>query len=125
MYKDYDKNNIYEEEISPLVDELKRICNEEKIPCFMAFGTKMDNGTFEKGTGIRCTALIPEVLSIDSEDPFFAEFINVVNGASTTYSETPEYIVEDEEDGDNGIDPHRNVILCDNGLRREIRYLFL
>lgn len=44
MYKDYDKNNIYEEEISPLVDELKRICNEEKIPCFMAFGTKMDNG---------------------------------------------------------------------------------
>lgn len=45
----------------------------------------MENGKFDRGVGIRSTAVIPEVLGLASQDSFFPEFINVVNGAKTYY----------------------------------------
>lgn len=98
-YDKYDKNQYYEEEIAPLIDLLRKKCNENRIPFFAAFGTMMKDGIFPKGEGLKCTALIPEVLSIDTRDPFFAEFVNVVNGARTYYG-MPESMDMDAMDED-------------------------
>lgn len=84
-YATFDKNGVYEQEIAPLITELKRISSENRIPFFAAFGTMMENGKFDRGAGIRSTAVIPEVLGLASQDSFFPEFINVVNGAKTYY----------------------------------------
>lgn len=83
---EYDKRKYYEKEIEPLVKELLCKCNENKIPFFMAFGVMMQDGKFPKGEGMKCTAILPEILSIPSKDACFAEFINILNGAHTTYS---------------------------------------
>lgn len=84
-YATFDKNEVYEREIAPLVMELKRISSENRIPFFVAFGSAMENGKFDKGIGIKCTAIVPEVLGLASQDSFFSEFINIVNGAKTYY----------------------------------------
>lgn len=99
--KDYNKDVYYETEIVPILELLKSKCNENRIPFFVAFGTKMVEGKFPKGDGIKCTALLPEVLSLDSRDSFFARFVNVLNGAQTIYSEYgEEKIVDLDSEGD-------------------------
>lgn len=95
MKIDFDKNEIYDELLLPTVNEIRRICNENHIPCFLAFGTEMKDGRFVQGEGMRCTALLPQVLGIDTDDSFFAEFVNVMNGAKTVYSQ--QEVVEDDE----------------------------
>lgn len=99
----FNKNEYYETEIEPLVNELRSKCNENKIPFFVAFGTMMKDGLFPKGEGIKCTALIPEVLSIDSNDSFFADFINIVNGAQTVYG-APEVLDMDSQDDEDPLE---------------------
>lgn len=92
----YDKSDIFEMEIEPLLSKIQQICNENKIPYFAAFGVAMNSkGKFVKGTGIRCNSLIPEVLSIPNEDSFFAEFVNILNGAHTTYAQSQFFDVDD------------------------------
>ena len=46
-YATFDKNGVYEQEIAPLITELKRISSENRIPFFAAFGTMMENGKFD------------------------------------------------------------------------------
>ena len=87
---DYDKNEVYEAEIVPLLDKIRQVCNENHIPCFISFGTKLAGGKFPRGEGIKCVSILPEVLEIENKDPFFAEFVNVMNGAKTYYTELDE-----------------------------------
>lgn len=97
MSADFDRNECYEEQLAPIVGEIRRICNENHIPCFLAFGTKMEGGRFLRGEGVRCTALLPQVLGIQTDDSYFAEFVNVMNGAKTTYFQQ-DILEEDADD---------------------------
>ncbi len=97
MIIEYDKNRYFNEEIIPLLEQLQQKCNENHIPYFAAFGTKLDSkGKFVKPDGLRCMSLIPEVLSVETNDSTFAEFVNIINGAHTVYSINDEFDVDND-----------------------------
>ena len=75
-----DNTEIYEKEIRPLLQKIKSICNENKIPFFTAFGTKLEHRKFQPKEGIKCMALLPEVMEMDAVDGTFADLVNVING---------------------------------------------
>ena len=39
----FDKEAVHDEKISPLVDQIVKICQEEKIPCVMDFMLKEED----------------------------------------------------------------------------------
>ena len=85
-YNAYDKNLYWKTEIFPLMMEIQQKCNENKIPFFAAFGTKMTpKGVFPKGDGIVSMSIIPEAIPMETNDHFFSDFVNVLNGAYTVY----------------------------------------
>ena len=84
-----DNNELYKNEIEPYLMKIRSICNENKIPYFTAFGTMLsESGEYEKGVGLICQSLPPESMSIEVKDNKFPDFINIVNGATTTYIRT-------------------------------------
>ncbi len=84
-----DNTELYKNEIEPLLMKIRSICNENKIPYFTAFGTMVsENGEYEKGVGLLCQSLPPESMEIEVKDNKFPDFINIVNGATTTYIRT-------------------------------------
>ena len=91
----YDKKRYFENEIMPLLQEIQQRCNENRIPYFAAYGVKMDDkGMFTKGDGIFCMSLIPEVLGLKTNDSYFSEFLNIMNGAHTVYRQSDEFDVD-------------------------------
>lgn len=95
MYKD--NTEIYKEQIAEKVQEIRCLCNENKIPYFMTFGVKMDeNGTFEGDGGLINSALLPEILGIPANDHRFVRMINVLHGFQTVLSQTDTYDVDDD-----------------------------
>ncbi|WP_022754092.1 hypothetical protein [Butyrivibrio fibrisolvens] len=84
-----DNNELYKNEIEPLLMKVRSICNENKIPYFTAFGTMVsEDGEYKKGVGLICQSLPPESMAIEVKDNKFPDFINIVNGATTTYIRT-------------------------------------
>lgn len=78
-----DKIEVYSKEIAPKVQEIRRLCNENKIPYFATFGVALDdNGMYDRD-GMVSSALLPETLGISTNDHKFARFINVLNGFQT------------------------------------------
>ena len=87
--RNVDNNELYKNEIEPHLMKIRSICNENKIPYFTAFGTMVsENGEYEKGVGLICQSLPPESMAIEVKDNKFPDFINIVNGATTTYIRT-------------------------------------
>ena len=72
-------NSKYNSLLQPKVDEIKKICNVAKTPCFLAFGVEDKSGKIE----IRGTCLLPELFDMDTEDRRFTDFVNVQNGFTT------------------------------------------
>ena len=102
----YNKKQIYEKNIAPLVKQVIRQCNDQKIPVFMAFGLAEDeNGKFDiaaesntkEKSQMKTEAIIPELLEIRHNDPRFARFINVVNGFYTTINKPDVVEITGEE----------------------------
>lgn len=82
MYKD--NTEVYKKEIADKVQEIRCLCNENKIPYFMSFGVKMnENGMYDGEGGLVSSALLPEILGIQSNDHRFARMINVLHGFQT------------------------------------------
>ena len=83
-YSEYDKSEFYEQEIAPLVHEIRCLCNEKKIPYFFSFGVKPnENGKYDIPGGMISSVLLPETLGVPTKDPKFARMINVLNGFQT------------------------------------------
>lgn len=71
------KSVKYASQIAPRVEEIRVLCHKLGIPFFMAFGVNKVDEKFD----IRCTALIPQLLNVESEvDRRFENFINIQNG---------------------------------------------
>ena len=78
MEKKYDRSAKYNAVIKDKAEELRRLCYQSGIPCFMAFGTSQDaDGTYR----IECSSVLPEVMGYEETgDRRFLNFVNVQNG---------------------------------------------
>ena len=67
--------------IKDKAEEIRKLCFQYDIPCFMAFGTKQsEDGEFK----IECASVLPEVMGYnETTDRRFLNFINVQNGFVT------------------------------------------
>lgn len=87
----FDKTAYYNAQIAPLVAKIRRLCNEQDIPFFYAFGVHTDDkGKFVKNRGIIAAVLLPQYLNIDCDDDRFAEFVNIMNGMHTAPFQRPD-----------------------------------
>jgi len=76
----YNEKKYFNQEIKPLMEEIKRKCNYRNIPLFMTACVSCDeNGNAEYETDI----LSPEYLDVSLPDKRFVEFIKVMNGFVT------------------------------------------
>ena len=89
----YDKTLEYNEEIAPLVDKLIQACNINRIPMFLCMAPK----NTKEETTYETKVLSPAQFSTKLRKNYFSDFINVVNGLSTTYYQAPEDKGSNEE----------------------------
>ena len=86
----------YQQILAERVEEIRRICVQEQIPCFMAFGFRYADQDLEQynmktfvenqeinSDFLKTTAVIPEVLPMNFTDRRFSDFINVLNDFHT------------------------------------------
>lgn len=108
----------YDSLLKDKIEEIRRICVREQIPCFMAFGLRSSNqeeGPYKiKSTvenvdppkdQIKTVAIIPEVLPKGLKDRRFSDFINILNNfravPPSDYAKmTPEDVVIDMPSSD-------------------------
>lgn len=86
----------YKQLLADEVEDIRRICVQEQIPCFMAFGLREENQKEERykmktvienkdkpSDKLKVTTIIPEVLPVSFTDRRFSDFINVLNDFHT------------------------------------------
>jgi hypothetical protein len=76
----FDQTEFYKQEIYDKINEIKLLCNREKIPMFFACAVKNDN----KNTVYETEFIGTGSNEIGLKDDKITDFINVVNGFSTT-----------------------------------------
>ena len=81
----YDKTKEYKEEIAPLIKELVRACNINRIPMFVCCAPK---NTMDK-TAFETHFLSPAQFSLSVHENYFSDFVNIINGLCTTYYQAP------------------------------------
>lgn len=77
----YDHTHDYENEVAPIIAELKRVCNINRIPMFVCVAPKNtpDGATFKSDV------LSPAQFDLKLKENYFSDFINVLNGFAMTY----------------------------------------
>ena len=76
----YNKVSIYQEQIYDKVNELKLLCNEARIPMFFACAV----ANTDKKTTYETEFISAESNNIHLKDDKITDFINVVNGFTTS-----------------------------------------
>lgn len=89
MATKYNKRKVYEQEIFNKVNELKLLCNQEKIPMFFACAVE----STDKKTVYETEYVGSKSNDIELKDDKICGFINVVNGFETI---PPKKIIEIE-----------------------------
>ena len=79
MATKYNKRKVYEQEIFNKVNELKLLCNQEKIPMFFACAVE----STDKKTVYETEYVGSKSNDIELKDDKICGFINVVNGLET------------------------------------------
>lgn len=77
--KYFDKTEIYESKIAPLVEELILQCNKERLPLFISIGV----ANSEKETIYKSDLLSPFTYGFSVTDDKSTEYLNVINGFKT------------------------------------------
>jgi len=75
----FDKKEIYDQKIAPLLQSLMQACGEEKLPVFITVAVKNDNKDTEYVTSMASSS----VHSLDLENDRFPKLVNVMNGFDT------------------------------------------
>lgn len=91
MATKYNKKKTYMNEIYDKVNELKLLCNEEKIPMFFACAVE----STDKKTVYETEYVGSKSNGIELKDDKICDFINVVNGFETI---PPKKIIEIDYD---------------------------
>ena len=89
---EYDKAEIYEKEIAPLVHQLVEACNFNRIPLFVSAAVTNKDGK----TNYRTETLSAAQFNMSLADDKVAYYINILNGFRTYFngdgvSENEEY----------------------------------
>ena len=101
QYTEYDKKDIYDEKIAPLVAEMRRTCKLNKIPFFIT--TAVSN---KKGVTKYCNdGVMPGSNSIELHEDRFRKYLLVLQGAEVSIlpneDETiADYIASNETEDD-------------------------
>ena len=85
----FNKENIYNERIAEKVSELIQICNEERMPCFIAVCTENS----KKETVYKKEALTAAIYGMELTDDIIPKLVNVTLGFDTV---SPQEIEEIE-----------------------------
>ena len=64
MYSEFDKRDVYDQKIQPIVNDLSMICKKEKMPFFLSVMVKNHNAGDEAETEYRREAIAKETLGI-------------------------------------------------------------
>ena len=90
--------------LGQVVDELRRICNRNRLPMFLAIGVGhteegmyniREDVNYETAGELTATAILPEIMNIKTKDRRFNDFVNVVNGFQTIMKPVME--IDDDE----------------------------
>ncbi len=77
----YDRTHDFENEVAPLLQELKRVCNINRIPMFVCVATK----NTPEGATYKSDILSPAQFDLKLKENYFSDFLNILNGFATTY----------------------------------------
>lgn len=80
MITEFNKKKEYDKNIKKKVEEIKRICNDLDIPCFMTFCVE----STEKKTTYETEYLSPGQKQQVLRNNRFADYVNIMNGFVTT-----------------------------------------
>ena len=72
----YDKKKKYEENVAPVVAELKRVCTENGIPVFVTVCVENTDGN----SIYESDMISPTMLKLDLAEDHFPKHLGVVNG---------------------------------------------
>ena len=75
----FDKTEIYENEILPVVAHLRQLCSMNEIPMFLSIAVKND----ESGTEYRNDMISAVSTGIVLKDEHLTNHVNVINGFET------------------------------------------
>lgn len=75
----FDKTDIYENEVLPIVEHLRMVCSKNEIPMFLTIAVKNDdNGTVYKNEMISAVSA-----GIHLKNEHLVNHVNVMNGFDT------------------------------------------
>lgn len=75
---DFDKTELYNEQLKPLVQNIRRICIDHGMPMFFTVAIRDDDTTFYQSE-----ALTTKALGISLQNDHIPKHINVFNGFRT------------------------------------------
>ena len=77
---EFNKTKEYNKNLKEKVEDIKRICNNLDIPCFLTFCVKNN----EKETVYQTEYLSPGQKQQNLKNNRFADYVNIINGFTTT-----------------------------------------
>lgn len=77
----YDKEEVFKEEIEPILKQLLQACNINRIPMFTCVAVK----NTKDATTYKTQVLSPAQYNFNLADNKFTDFINIMNGFQTFY----------------------------------------
>lgn len=80
MVTEFNKKKEYDKNIKEKVEEIKKICNNLDIPCFMTFCVENS----EEGSVYQTEYLSPGQKQQQLKRNRFADYVNIMNGFITT-----------------------------------------
>ena len=80
MITEFNKTKEYNKNLKEKVEEIKRICNNLDIPCFLTFCVKNN----EMETVYQTEYLSPGQKQQYLKNNRFADYVNIINGFTTT-----------------------------------------
>ncbi len=79
----FDKSEVYETEVEPLMQELLKVCNINRIPLFACAAIRSS----KDDTEFKAIALNPAQYGYSLKVNKFSDFTNIMNGAETYYKD--------------------------------------
>ena len=93
----FNHEKLYNTEIEPLINEIRKICAEHKVPCFVCVAVSNN----AKKTTYKYDGILPGFLELELNDDQFAKHLCVANGfdvkpigVSNDFSDVADFIAE-------------------------------
>lgn len=88
----FDKTEVFKEQLSPLINQLIQICNKEHVPIFISVVTKDDSEHTEYAND----GVLTGSMGINLHDNIFEKFLGVMHGGKVVFPGGEPDIPEDQ-----------------------------